>query len=446
MRKSVKAIAPVIGAGTLMATVFSGVLASHPPASRGFSRSAVKAYTVNGRLTVTDVLRVNKNQSVYGRQYAHGGLQVWKGLTISNGGVNADSLSVKGALSAASGTFSGNLQTGTLQSGAIGGTTLALTGAGTVGGALNVAGKVTGNGVDAGSGGVTTTGNVAGAGFSASTITDSGTLSAGSITTSGSLSAGSAAFGSLQVAGNVNFSGATVTGLNLGGSNLSSLTVGNTANSSAPLNLSANGKTIPLGVNGNGALTVDNLAVNSGVSVGGNGSIAGNLVLGGSGGLTTSLVTAPNTSGTSTPGPLGITGSTITLTGNTITNGNATFGQGGDIFLSVVSGNASHINASGDGDVAGSFTVTPPANQATESDTTVTVNFTQPYTTVPNVVVTATSNPNQGTTGTVVPSVWVAPNLNGSTNQYTGFTFHYMVSSTSNSPTTVKYNYHVLGS
>jgi len=80
---------------------------------------------------------------------------------------------------------------------------------------MNAAGKITGNGLDAGTGGLTTTGNVAGAGFSASSITDSGALSAGSVTTNGSLSAGSGAFSNLQVSGNVNFSNATVTGLNL---------------------------------------------------------------------------------------------------------------------------------------------------------------------------------------------------------------------------------------
>ena len=297
MKKGSKLIVPIVGAGALMTSVFSGALASHSPGFHEFIRNAVKSYTVNGKLTVSDVLRVNKNQSVYGRQYAHGGLQVWKGVTVTNGGmtvnsggVTADALSVKGALSAASATLAGNLQTGTLQSGAINGSTLALTGAATVGGVLTSAGRITGNGMDAGSGGLTTTGNVAGAGFSASSITDSGALSAGSLTTSGSLSAGSAAFNNLQVGGSVNFTNATVTGLNLsslnlGGSNLSSLTLGNTSSSSAPLTLAANGKTIALLVNGNGALALDNLAVNSTLAIGGNASVAGNLAVGGSGGL-----------------------------------------------------------------------------------------------------------------------------------------------------------------
>jgi hypothetical protein len=458
MRNGLKLIVPLVGVGALMTSSISGALARHSPGFREFIGNSVKSYTVNGKLTVTNVLRVNKNESVYGRQYAHGGLQVWKGmtvtdggLTVTSGGVTADALNVKGALSAASATLAGNLQTGTLQSGAMNGSTLALTGAATVGGVLNVAGRVTGNGVDAGTGGLTTTGNVSGAGFSASSITDSGALSAGSLSTSGSLSAGSAAFNNLQVAGTVNFSNATVTGLNLsslnlGGSTLSSLTLGNTSSSSAPLNLGANGKTIALGVNSNGALTLDNLAVNSGLTIGGNASVAGNLVVGGSGGLTSSLVTAPTPSGASTPGTLALTGSTITLTGNVVHNGNTTFAQGKDLIFTTGSGAATHITAGGDADVAGSLSITPPASVSGVATATATVNFVEPYTSVPNIVVTATSNPNQGTGLANVPSVWVTPNLNGSTNQYTGFTFHYQVSGTLATPATVTYNYHVIGS
>jgi hypothetical protein len=443
MSKGLKLVVPVIGAGALLTSVFSGALASHPPASRQFVGNAAKSFTVNGRLTVTDVLRVNKNQSVYGRQYAHGGLQVWKGMTVTNGGVTADSLNVKGALSAASATLSGNLQTGTLQAGTMNGSTLALTGAATIGGVVNAAGRITGNGLDAGTGGLTTTGNVAGAGFSASSITDSGSLSAGSVTTSGALSAASAAFGSLQVAGNVNFTGATVTGLNLGsvnlgGSTLTTLNVGSTSSSTAPFNLSSNGKTIALGVNGAGALTTDSLAVNSGLTVGGNSAFAGNVAVGGSGGLTSSLVTAPNTSGTTTPGPLTLTGSAITLTGNT------TFGQGKDLIFTTGSGAATHITAGGDTDVAGTLSVTPPANVTSPGPAVATAqyNFTEPYTSAPVVVVTAAGNPMQGSQ---LPAVWVTLNVNSS-NQYTGFILHYQVPSTGASPTAVTYNYHVIGS
>lgn len=458
MKNGLKLIVPVLGAGALITSVFSGALASQPPAPREFVKNAVKSYTVNGKLTVTDVLRVNKNQSVYGRQYAHGGLQVWKGvsvtnggLTVTSGGVTADALNVKGALSAASATLAGNLQTGTLQSGAINGSTLALTGAATIGGAMNAAGKITGNGLDAGTGGLTTTGNVAGAGFSASSITDSGALSAGSVTTSGSLSAGSGAFSNLQVSGNVNFSNATVTGLNLsnlnlGGSTLSSLTVGNTSSSSAPLNLGANGKSIALGVNSNGALTIDNLLLNSGLTANGNAAIGGNLSVLGTGGITSSALSAPIPSGSSAAGALALTGSTITLNGNVVQNGNTTLSQGKDLILSIGSGVATHVIAAGDADVAGTISVTPPPSLSSEGGTTVTVNFTKPYTTVPNVVVTAASNPNQGSSLSVVPSVWVTPNLNGSTGQYTGFTLHYQVSSTTASPVSVTYNYHVIGS
>jgi hypothetical protein len=455
MKKGSKLIVPIVGAGALMTSVVSGAVASRSPGFHEFIRNAVKSYTVNGKLTVTNVLRVNKNQSVYGRQYAHGGLQVWKGVTVTNGGmtvtsggVTADTLSVKGALSAASATLAGNLQTGTLQSGAINGSTLALTGAATVGGVLNSAGRITGNGIDAGSGGLTTTGNVAGAGFSASSITDSGALSAGSLTTSGSLSAGSAAFNNLQVGGTVNFTNATITGLNLsslnlGASNLSSLTLGNTSSSSAPLNLGANGKTIPVGVNSNGALTIDNLAVNSSVAIGGNASVAGNLVVGGTGGLNSSVLTAPTPSGSSTPGALALTGSTITLNGNVVHNGNTTLAQGKDLILSTGSGVATHLTATGDTDVAGTLSVTPPANVTSPGPAVATVqyNFIEPYTSAPNVVVTAAGNPLQGAQ---VPAVWVTLNVNSS-SQYTGFIVHYQVPSTGATPATVTYNYHVIG-
>lgn len=449
MSKGLKLIVPMAGAGALMTSVFSGALANHPPAPHEFIGNSAKSFTVNGKLTVTDVLRVNKNQSVYGRQYAHGGLQVWKGLTVTNGGVTADSLSVKGALSAASATLSGNLQTGTLQVGTMNGSTLALTGAATIGGALNAAGRITGNGLDAGTGGLTTTGNVAGTGFSASSITDSGALSAGSVSTSGALSAGSAAFGSLQVAGNVNFTGATVTGLNLGslnlgGSTLSSLNVGNTSNSTAPFNLSSNGKTIALGVNGNGALTTDSLAVNSGLTVGGNATLAGNLALGGGGGLTTSLVTAANASGTSTPGPLVLNGSTITLNGNVVHNGNTMLGQGKDLNFTTGSGAATHITAGGDTDVAGTLTVSPTSNTASANPDirSTQYNFVEPYTSAPVVVVTPASNPAQGV---LIPAVWVSLNVNSS-NQYTGFILHFQTAATVANPSTVTFNYHVIGS
>ncbi len=456
MKNGLRLIVPVLGAGALITSVFSGALASHSPAPREFLRTAVKSYTVNGKLTVTDVLRVNKNQSVYGRQYAHGGLQIWKGMTVTNGGltvtsggVTADALNVKGALSAASATLAGNLQTGTLQSGAINGSTLALTGAATIGGVLNAAGRVTGNGVDAGSGGLTTTGNIAGSGFSASSITDSGALSAGSLTTSGSLSAGSAAFSNLQVSGAVNFTNATVTGLNLSslnlsGSTLSSLTLGNTSSSSAPLNLGANGRTIALGVSSNGALALDNLAVNSSLAVGGSASIGGNLSIGGSGGLTTGVVTAPTPSGSSTPSTLALAGSTIALNGNTIHNGNTTLAQGKDLILSTSIGAATHVTAAGDTDVAGVLSVTPAASVTSPGPAvgTAQYNFTEPYTTAPNVVVSASSNPLQSAQ---VPAVWVTLNVNSS-SQYTGFILHYQVPSTTSNPATVTYNYHVIGS
>ncbi len=448
--KGRRVVFSLLGGAIMTTSAFSGVLAKGGPISRDSVTKAPKSYTVNGRLTVTDVLRVQKNQSVYGRQYAHGGLQVWKGLSVTSGGVTADTVNVTGALSAASETVSGNLQTGTLQTGIMNGSTLAVTGAATVGGVLNVAGRIEGTGVDGGSGGVTTTGNIAGAGVSASSITDSGALSAGNITTSGSLSAGSGAFGNLQVAGNVNFTNATVTGLNLsslnlGGASISSLNLGSASSSNSPLGLSANGKTINLNVNANGALTTDNLAVNSGLTVGGPATFANSLTIAGAGGLTASGVQAPNASGNSGPGPLTLAGSTVTVNGNVQNNGNTTLGQGKDLIFSTAQGAATHITAGGDTDVAGQVTVTPPAGQTNSSVTTAQYTFIKPYSTAPNVVVTPVGNPNQNG-GAVVPSVWVTLTVSSSSGQYTGFTLNYQVASTDASPSAVRYNYQVIGS
>jgi hypothetical protein len=416
--------------------------------SSPFHRDAVKAYTVNGRLTVTDVLRVQKNQSVYGRDYAHGGLQVWKGLTVTSGGETADSLDVKGALSAASGTFSGNVQTGTLQTGAMNGTTLALSGAATVGGALTSAGKVTGNGLDGGSGGLTTTGAISGAGLTVSSIADSGALTAGSITSNGPITAGQAAFGNLQVSGSVNFTNATVTGLtasniNLNGATLSSLNVGSTSNSAAPFLLNANGKSIALGVNGNGSLTADSLALNSGLSVGGsstfNGAAAftGNLSVAGSGGVTTGVLQAPTASGSTVPGTLSLIGGTIALNGNVQHSGTTSLLNGSDLNFSTGNGTATHITTNQDADVAGRITLNASGSN---TEQTATVSFIEPYGSQPYVVVTPTGDPNPGG---AAPKVWVTVTSSGS--KWTSFTLHYLVPTGTAYAGQIIFNYHVFG-
>ncbi|HEX6507301.1 MAG TPA: hypothetical protein VF221_06685 [Chloroflexota bacterium] len=441
MKTGMRYILPLLGAGAITLSVFSEALASHPAENGRLSRDAVKAYTVNGRLTVTDVLRVMKNQSVYGRQYAHGGLQVWKGLSVTSGGVTADSLNVKGALGAASGTFSGNLQAGTLQSGAMNGSTLALSGAATIGGAVTSAGKLTANGVDAGSGGLTTSGNITTAGLAATSVADSGALSANTITSNGPISGQTGAFGNLQVSGNVNFSGANVTGLSLGnlnltGATLSTLNVGTTASTTSPFLLSGNGKSVALGVNGNGALTADNLAVNNGLSVGGVATVGGNLAVGGTGGVTSNVLTAQNASGTSTPGTLSLIGSTIALNGNVQSSGSLSVLGGRDLVFSTGNGTATHVTSNTDLDVTGQITINADGSN---HDQSITRTFIEPYSSIPYVVVTATSDPNPaGNT----PKVWVI--VNASSGKYTSFTLHYMVPSGPATAGSITYNYHVI--
>ena len=58
------------------------------------------------------------------------------------------------------------------------------------------------------------------------------------------------------------------------------------------------------------------------------------------------------------------------------------------------------------------------------------------------MVVTASVNTTQSGQ---VPAVWVTLNVNSS-NQYTGFILHYQVPSTTSTPATITYNYHVIGS
>ena len=122
----------------------------------------------------------------------------------------------------------------------------------------------------------------------------------------------------------------------------------------------------------------------------------------------------------------------------------ATLAQGKDLILSTASGVATHFTGSGDTDVAGSLSVTPAAGITSPGPAvgTAQYNFIEPYTTAPNVVVTASGNPTQSGQ---VPAVWVTLNVNSS-NQYTGFILHYQVPSTTSTPATITYNYHVIGS
>ena len=105
---------------------------------------------------------------------------------------------------------------------------------------------------------------------------------------------------------------------------------------------------------------------------------------------------------------------------------------------------APHVTAAGDTDVAGTLSVPPAAGVASPGPAVGTAqdNFIKPYASAPVVVVTAAGNPLQGAQ---VPAVWVTLNINSS-NQYTGFILHYQVPSTTATPSTVTYNYHVIGS
>jgi len=209
------------------------------------------------------------------------------------------------------------------------------------------------------------------------------------------------------------------------------------------LNLGANGKSIALGVNSNGALTIDSLSLNSGLTANGNAAIGGNLSVLGTGGVTSSALSAPIPSGSTTAGALALTGSTITLNGNVDPERKHDAVPGQRPHPLVSGAEWQHMSLrQATPDVAGTISVTPPAS-ASPALSTVQVNFTKPYTTAPIVVVTAASNPLQGSQ---IPAVWVTSNLNGSTGQYSGFTLHYQVASTGASVAAVTYNYHVIGS
>lgn len=471
----VKYVLSVVGAAALVGSVMTNALASVPvPVQKDAKPAAVKRYNYNGNVYISNVLRVGNNNSVYGHLYAHNGVQVWKavlvhsgGLTVKAGGIKADALDVLGPVAAQQATISGNLQAGTLQSsGAITGSSLALT-AGTGGsGTLTAAGKITGNGVDAGAGGVTTTGAV-----NAASLATSGNISA-----TGSITAAAAAIQSLSVTGAVNFSGATIQGLNLSsvlnGGTLPKLTLGTSNSADTPLTLAANGQSVALGVNSNadvtvprltanllsagcsttssapltvcqngktasfgvdtnGAITATNLNVTgtlttgSNFAIGGNEAVTGTLTVNGATGVVAQNLQAPNAASSSSPGPLSVGASTLTLnTPNANLHGDFSILDGGDLALSANATTlASHIQTGPDRDVAGSVGVTLSGTGGAA-----TVNFVKAYASAPNVVVTPTSDP--GTARYYVNST------------ATGFTIRVVGTSLSGS---LGFYYHVMG-
>jgi hypothetical protein len=433
MSKTAKYMIPFVGAGALLASVFTGALASRPAPLHDLSHAKAKKFTVDGRLTVTDVLRANKNVSAYGRLYAHGGEQIWQGLLVRSGGVKSDSLEVTGPITAQNASVTGNLQTGTLQAATINGTgTLTVTGATHIGGTLAADGKITGNGIDAQSGGVSTTGNITAAGINGTSlavgsISDTGALTAGSITTTGALQAGQGTFNNLQVSGAVNFSNATVSGLTLSsltGSNITSLSIGAIAGSTAPLSLSSNGRTATLGVNSNGSLLVDSLSLSGAISAPGGGTFGGTLAAGNAnfsgaltvaGAINATAITSPIPNGSNVNGPLAIAAGSTTFSGNTVVNGNATIGAGGDLQLATTSGSSgpAHISAANNPDVAGVVTLSVAGGIA--------------------------AGP-----GNVMPKYWVTVNNNGN-GLFTGFVVNYVTPEAVGSSYTVPFNYHVIG-
>ncbi|MGH2442346.1 MAG: hypothetical protein ACRDFX_04190 [Chloroflexota bacterium] len=481
-------IVTLSGAALLSSPAISGAFASHAVPFANLSRSNIHHSTVNGALTVTNVLRVQKNASVYGHFYAHNGAQVWqgllvrtKGLTVQSGGIKSDSLEISGPLQAQQAAISGNLQAGALSA-----TSLSLTGGATIGGPLGVTGKLTGVGVDGGAGGLTTTGAV-----TASSVD------------SGSLSASSANLNNLAVTGNVNFSNATVTGLNLSSLGLTSLTfptlnVGSPSSQTPPLNVSENGQTAQVGVDSNGNLTTRgfnaaaatlqklSLGLSAGttaplsldengrsatlgvdpngnltlggvsasslndsgtLSVGGSAGIQGGLTVSGSSGVTTGSVQAPNGNNGNSPGALSLSGGPISLSGDTSVNGAFQIANANDLSLSTVSSGGatgnSHIVAGGATDVAGTVSVQVPGGQTSIAAASASVSFRKPYGTPPVIVVTAQGDPAPGFVS--APKIWTTSQLQNGV--YTGFVLTYVPpAQVAGSGYTVTYAYHVIGS
>lgn len=463
MVRGTRYVIPAFGAGALVLSAFSGAFASRTDGLRQLARSQ-KTTTVNGNLKVTNVARVKSNLSVYGVAYSHGGAQIWQGLLVRSGGVKTDRLDVTGPLAAQSATVSNNLQAGTLQATTINGSTLTLSGAGTVGGTLNVSGKVTGNGLDAGSGAITTTGNLNAAGIAAS-----GQLSAGSISTAGQLTASQATLSNVTVSGTLNLSGAQVSGLsisNLSGSTVGSLNIGAPTATTAPFNLSENGKTVNIGVDTSGNLTLGSLLTSGNLGIGGNASVGGTLavtgattvggalaVQGANGIVATSLTAPSTTSGTTTtPGTLTLGGGSIVLGAATTASNGLTLGNGSDLTFTAPSGGttASHMVASGDRDLAGQQIISVPTSTASGVDvstlagTNTTVQFARTYTSLPIINISPASIPSPGTEA--APKYWTTPITGTASGTYTGFIIHYVpTQNVSATNFQVTFNYHVIG-
>lgn len=414
----------VVGAAALTGSLLSGALASIPGPGvwHQLAHPAAKKYSVSGDLTVTHILKVKSNANIYGNTYLKGRAEVYKGLLVRKGGVRSDSLIVTGPLQAQSATIATNLQAG-----AVSGSSLALSGTATVGGTLTASGRITGNGVDAGAGGLTTNGSITGGALTVSAITDSGSLSATNLSTAGTLTAGSTTLGGLTVTGPINFNNQAITGLNISNLNLgsatfptlnvgSALNVGTQSNATSPISLSENNHSVQLGVDSSGNLTVPGLTVN------------GNFSVAGQSNLTTSQLSAPSQANSTVPGTLTLSGSPINL------NGNVTLRNGSDLTMSSSGSNVSHVVAAGDRDLAGTISVTAGVPAAFSSAS---VTFHHAFASAPIVVVTPTGDPAIGSGSG--PKYYVS-------SSNTGFTLYYDPAPSTSLPTTVTFNYVVIGS
>jgi hypothetical protein len=498
----------LLGAAGLASSVFTGALASTPTPFRSDVRTAANQ-TVQGSLTVNNVLHVNKNTSVSGRLYAHGGEQVWKTLTVKQGGLDVtggtktDSLTTPTLSVTQQATISGNASV----SGALTAGSVTSTGAITAPGlTLNANGKMGTLGLD-GNGNVTLGSLVASGGLTAGSLTTAGALSAGSVNSTGTITAGG-----LTVTGNVDLSHANVTGLNFsnlnlqnltlsqlalgnasgttsplaltengqtetlgvdtsgnltvrslavsntftaGSANFSALSLGSTSSTSPALTLNGNGKSTQLGVDANGNLTASGFAtsgsvnVTGGLAVGGNATVGGSLTVTGTGGLVAGTIAGPPASSSSTtPGALTLTGSTVGLNGATTVSG------GNDLSLSTTgsgsSTSSSHLLAGGSRDVAGITTLMfGSPGYATGATGTQTVCFSKTFVTQPIVTITAYKDPAPGAAG-APPKVFVDTFGPGnSVCPAGGFTINYtapMVVTPPTTPPTIQYFYHVIGS
>src|SRR5437588_3646174 len=117
MMRMLNVLVTLVGAIALVSSIMTDALASHPAALRDQARVQKKT-TIGTDLEVKGVARIDKNNSVYGKLYAHGGAQVWKGLKVNSGGLKvvggttSDSLTVGGPLQALQATITNTLTAG----------------------------------------------------------------------------------------------------------------------------------------------------------------------------------------------------------------------------------------------------------------------------------------------------------------------------------------------